>query len=175
MHWSDRHSKWRSDLVFNVILYVFCLGIPVKKWVGCLFDKQKVKTTKVIIHYSDSSVWTPAHTVADKTVPVQVEISSKIGDKIITEINSILRYREKNPKEESIFVSFNCFYSFSVLINMCIFRILISNRLSKVYFVRADLINYRWSNSQDNLEQRSRFHIQRWTRLEWAAMFLTSE
>lgn len=80
-------------------------GIPTRKWVGCLFDKKNVKTTKVFLWYSDNVNWTPAHTVANKTVPVQVEISSKTGDKILTEVNSILRYREKTVKQENIYVS----------------------------------------------------------------------
>lgn len=93
-------------------------GIPTRKWVGCLFDKSKVKTTKVLIWYSDNTDWTPAHTVANKTVPVQVEISSKIGDKVETEVNSILRYREKTIREESIYVS----YRIILIINFkCLF------------------------------------------------------
>jgi len=78
-------------------------GFPVRQWVGCLYDEEKDETRKVTVSYSNAN-YSDAQGV-NSLVPIQVEIISKKGDaKLVTEIQSILRYRKKPIEEEDLYV-----------------------------------------------------------------------
>ncbi len=68
-------------------------GIPVKQWVACLTDSDNVTPMKVTVSFSDESDWTPAFKTPSKSVPIQVQIERSKNSQVVTEVNSMLRYR----------------------------------------------------------------------------------
>lgn len=77
-------------------------NIPVKQWFSCLYDHETQTTSQVTVSYSDDFDWKPAQFPDLKSVPVQVEIKSKQGGQVNTDISTIIRYSEEDSDSVSL-------------------------------------------------------------------------